>query len=142
MALFARVGRVVVAMAVAGVLLAGCDSGDDDVVSGDETTSSTAPSTTTTIGGSPQDDAVRVSMKEFSFDPKDVTVTKSAIALKLSNTGSARHTFTADDPKLDQEVEPGKETEVLIAMGAKTEFTFYCRFHRASGMQGKVVLKP
>lgn len=138
MALFKRVGPIVVAVGVAGLLLAGCDSGDDDDVVSDDTTTSTS----TTVGGSPQDDAVRIAMKDFSFDPKDVTVAKSAVAIKLSNTGSARHTFTVDNPKVDQEVEPGKETEVLVAMGSQTEFTFYCRFHRAGGMQGKVTLKP
>jgi plastocyanin len=119
-------GRGQRAAALAGVLaavvgLAACDSGGGG-------------------GGGAKADK-KTGATSFAFDPKAVTVAKSVFAIKLANSGSTAHTFTIDEAHVDQQVEPGKSSEVLVTMGSAKQFTFYCRFHRGVGMEGTLTLQ-
>jgi plastocyanin len=133
--------RTAIAVVLVAVLLAACsDDGDDGATASSSTSTSTTSSTI--AAGNPQDTAKTITIKDFSFDPAEVTVAQRAVALKLSNTGSTSHTFTIDNPKIDVELGAGSNNEVLVDLGQQTEVVFYCRFHRSRGMQGKLVVKP
>jgi plastocyanin len=133
--------RTAIALVLVAVLLAGCS--DDGAKDKAGTTSTSTSTTSTTLApGNPQATAKTITIKDFSFNPAEVTVAKRAVALKLNNTGSAGHTFTIDSPKIDVEIGAGSNSEVLVDLGQQTEVVFYCRFHRSRGMQGKLVVKP
>lgn len=132
-----RAALVVVLMATG----AACgDDGDGDGEEGGASTSST--SSTTAPGGSPQESGLALTMKDFAFEPKALTAKGSTLAVNLTNAGSAGHTFTIDDPKIDTTVPAGGTGQVLVALGSKTSVAFYCRFHRASGMEGTITVSP
>lgn len=130
--------RFGVAITLVAVLIAGCSDDGDDAAATSTSTSTT--STTAAAQGSPQDKANEITIKDFAFDPTRVTVSEKAVAIKLTNTGSARHTFTIDDPKVDFEIAPGTTTQALVALGDKTEASFYCRFH-PSQMKGTIAFQ-
>jgi plastocyanin len=61
------------------------------------------------------------------------------ITLTLHNEGQNPHTFTVDDVNVDEELQPGDEgVTVDIAFPPSGSLTFYCRFHRGSGMLGSL----
>ncbi len=140
----ARFRRAAALMIVAVTVAAGACSddggdGNGDVGGSASSTSQSTPSTTAP-GGSPQDNAISVTMKDFSFDPSSLSSKGAAVAVSLTNTGNASHTFTIDDPKIDTAVPAGSTGQVLVSLAGKTEVVFYCRFHRGSGMQGKLTV--
>jgi plastocyanin len=55
----------------------------------------------------------------------------------VDNTGAVDHTFTVDAQGVDEELAPGDsiDVDVKIPKNGKAAI-FYCRFHKASGMQG------
>lgn len=131
-----RLGRltiVALAVTVAGLAPA-CGSDDDTDPVGDESTS------TTGSADSPQDVANTVQMRDFAFAPNELQVPSGATTLKVQNAGSARHTFTMDEPSTDQEVSAGSNADVSLDLPEPGEYVFYCRFHRGSGMEGKLVV--
>jgi plastocyanin len=134
--------RTAIALALIALLLAGCSDDGGGKEGDNAATTSTSTTSTTLAPGNPQDTANTITIKDFSFDPAEVTVTQRAVALKLKNTGSTGHTFTIDSPKIDVEIGAGSNSEVLVDLGQQTEVVFYCRFHRSRGMQGKLVVKP
>src|SRR6266508_290179 len=54
----------------------------------------------TSGGGGPQPTVQAISMGEYSFSPKDVTI-KAGTIVKWSNVGTLDHTTTSDSPGWD-----------------------------------------
>lgn len=80
---------------------------------------------------------VAVEMGDTYFDPTFIKAKPGeVVTVNLSNEGQMPHTFTIDDHGVDQEVDPGQKATVTVTMPASGDLVFYCRFHRASGMQG------
>jgi len=102
----------------------------------DDDTDDVADTTTSSVEAS---ETSQVKMKDFSFDPKVVEVPTTGAALRLVNEGTAAHTFTVDSLDIDQEVAAGSQVEVTVE-ALDGEVPYYCRFHRAQGMEG--TLRP
>jgi plastocyanin len=64
----------------------------------------------------------------------------STVKLELANDGSAEHTFTIDSQKVDKELKGGEKAEVTVKFPASGSVQFYCRYHKASGMVGKLTV--
>ena len=123
--------RLFLAVLLTVVLVGACNGDADD--SADDTTTSTAPGITV------QAETTAVTATDFAFDPTTVQVKAgSPVAVRLSNKGKAPHTFTVDALRIDQQVAPGEEVEVLIQAPTASSHTFYCRFHRGQGMEGSL----
>ena len=123
--------RLPLAVLLTVALLGACNDDGDD--SADGTTTTTGP------GSTVQAETTSVTANDFAFDPTTVQVKAgSPVALRLSNKGNAPHTFTVDALRVDQQVAPGEEVEVLIQAPTATSHTFYCRFHRGQGMEGSL----
>jgi uncharacterized cupredoxin-like copper-binding protein len=56
----------------------------------------------------------------------------------LDNPGDFEHTFTIDDAEIDEVLDPGTRTEVVVVVPDEGSLAFYCRFHVDFGMQGTV----
>ena len=109
---------------------------DDDAAAQDTTTATSAPAS----GDSVKDAAQTIQARDFAFEPKELQVIAGTATLTVQNVGAARHTFTIDTPRADTEVSPGEDADVIVNLPGAGEYVFYCRFHRASGMQGKLVV--
>lgn len=142
----------------AAVLIAatGCGGGgnDNDALSGSTTTPATAPGTSApgtsappvTLSGTVNDhgtkdlagaDEVDVELDDFYFGPTFIKAAPGAqVKVELENEGKAPHTFTIDALKVDQTVQPGEDATVTVTLPASGPVAFYCKFHKAQGMQG------
>jgi plastocyanin len=154
--------KVVAAGAAAIVLLAGCGSDDDTPTSGSGTTpAASAPAATATsktAEPSPDESAavklegkvtvhdsadlpasgeIEMEVDDSYFEPTFVKTTAGAkVTVKLRREGSLPHTFTIDKVKVDQMLEPEATATVSFTMPDSGHLNFYCKFHRATGMQG------
>ncbi|MBW3669101.1 MAG: cupredoxin domain-containing protein [Actinobacteria bacterium] len=125
--------RLSFAVLLTVVLVGACNGDADD--SADDTSTTTGPGVTV------QATTTAVVATDFAFDPATVQVSAgSPVALRVSNKGNAPHTFTVDALAIDQEVDPGEEVEVLIQAPTAASHVFYCRFHRAQGMEGTLLV--
>ena len=80
---------------------------------------------------------VDVELGDYYFDPKDLSGdVGKAVTAQLKNEGKAVHTFTIDELGVDQTVQPGQEATVSFAPTNGGTIAFYCKFQRASGMEG------
>src|SRR4051812_5017656 len=146
--------KILVLLGAALLVFAAC--GGDNSSGGTTTTGST----TTTGGGSVAAPAVTLSGKVSNHGAGDATggdidveldndgsgfyigptfikaTAGETVTVHLKNTGSAPHTFTIDALNVDKELQPGDTADVDVTLPASGATPFYCKFHKASGMQG------
>lgn len=77
----------------------------------------------------------------FFFDNTFLKTQPGSVQLELENDGNVPHTFTVDSQKIDKVLEPGAKATVTLNVADSRPVVFYCRFHRASGMQGALFTK-
>jgi plastocyanin len=83
-----------------------------------------------------------VELDDFYFEP---TVLKGMpgekVTLELKNEGNEEHSFTVDSQGLDKDVEPGDEGEVTVTIPKSGAISFYCKYHKSSGMAGALAVE-
>jgi plastocyanin len=100
--------------------------------------SSYGTSTTASLAGSSAaSGSLRVEQMDFRFQPQTLSAgAGKAATIVLVNSGSVTHTFTIDELGVDKSVAPGQTATVSFTPTKGGDLTFYCRFHRGSGMTG------
>jgi plastocyanin len=87
------------------------------------------------------DGKTEVEMDDFYFEP---TVLEGKpgqkVTLELKNEGNTEHSFTIDSEKVDRELGPGEEAEVDVTIPKSGVVSFYCKFHKSSGMAGALAV--
>jgi plastocyanin len=82
-----------------------------------------------------------VELDDFYFEP---TVLEGKpgqkVTLELKNEGETEHTFTIDSQNVDQDLGPGEEAEVDVTIPKSGVVSFYCKFHKSSGMAGALAV--
>lgn len=83
---------------------------------------------------------VKVGMKNGMFVPEVVTVSVGDTVVWLNDDEDTHHRVTFDDPSLisSENLRPNKEYSVTFSRSG--EFAYNCRYHKDSGMKGKVVV--
>jgi len=88
-------------------------------------------------------------LKEFLFDPKDVTVTGTGeIVFVVKNQGAIEHNLVLEVPGGKTVtpvaiIEPGQTTRVMVSLPAGF-YTIYCSLpgHREAGMAATLRVRP
>ncbi|MEU3569056.1 cupredoxin domain-containing protein [Kitasatospora sp. NPDC036755] len=120
--------RAATLLLAAGPVLTGCVS--SFMVPGPEETGSTAaPSPEpSSPAPSPTPFAGTVAMRDFSFEPADLTVRPGTV-VTVTNTGTTPHTLTAQDGTFDTgPVAPGA-TATVTAPSQPGASSYLCAFH-------------
>jgi plastocyanin len=82
-----------------------------------------------------------VELDDYYFEP---TVLEGKpgqkVTLELKNEGKTVHSFTIDSQGVDQDVQPGDEAEVSVTIPKSGMVSFYCKFHKSSGMAGALAV--
>ena len=145
-----RRGVVIIAGCVLVLAAAGCGSSSSSS-SGTTTEESSGGGGQKTIAGvnandhgtKPVEDSgkTEVEMDDFYFEP---TVLEGKpgqkVELELKNEGETEHSFTIDSQNVDQELGPGEEAEVDVTIPKSGVVSFYCKFHKSSGMAGALAV--
>jgi uncharacterized cupredoxin-like copper-binding protein len=84
-----------------------------------------------------------VTLTEYKFDPKDVTVHSGSVTFTLVNAGTISHDMTIADQSgkvIDKSelVQAGDSKEFTVANLPAGKYVIYCDVpgHRAAGMEG------
>ena len=130
------VGSVVLALLAAGcgkTATANGNGGSPSPSPSPSTMPSTGPNAgyTTKVDEGPND--------TFTFAPATVTV-KQGQQLTLDNVSNAPHTFTVTGKNIDVQTNPGATAQATIAL-PPGRYPFFCRFHKALGMKGVLVVR-
>jgi plastocyanin len=147
-----RQGVLIVAVLGLGVvpLVAGCGSSSSSSSSGSTESSSSGGGKKTIAGVQANDHGTKtasssgkteVELDDFYFEP---TVLQGKpgeqVDLELKNEGKVEHTFTIDSQGIDQDLQPGDEAEVMVTIPKSGAVSFYCKFHKSSGMAGALAV--
>lgn len=81
-------------------------------------------------------DDVLVVTNDFKFIPKSLSADAGTVAIHVTNTDDALHTFTIDELGVDISILSGKTNRVEFEAEAG-EYRFYCKPH-APDMEGKI----
>jgi plastocyanin len=138
---------LILALLVAALvpLLAGCGSSSSS--SGNTTTESSSEGGQKSIAGVMANDhgtktvesggKTEVELDDFYFEP---TVLQGKpgekVELELKNEGKVEHSFTVNAQNIDKDLEPGGEAEVTVTIPKSGAISFYCKYHKSSGMAG------
>ena len=80
-----------------------------------------------------------VAAGDFFFSPTCVTgATAGTVTLTVHNGGQALHNVSIPDQGIDADVAPGETVTVSVRVGS-TPVSYFCKFHRTSGMVGAVL---
>lgn len=86
--------------------------------------------------------AVSLEAGDSFFAPTCETgVPAGKVTITLRNTGSALHNFSVPDQGIDTDVAAGKTITVEVDASAPA-LTFFCKYHRTSGMVGALLQGP
>jgi len=126
-----------------GLVAAACSSGNP----------STSPAPTTSGGATSPSQMVNdhgtkdlsgkaetsVELDNFYFAPTVLKGTAGQkLKLELENESGTLHNFTLEAQNIDQDVEPGKKTEVTVTFSQSGSLQFFCKYHKALGMAGEL----
>ncbi|MHB8626198.1 MAG: cupredoxin domain-containing protein [Aggregatilineales bacterium] len=75
---------------------------------------------------------VTITMKDFEFDPKTITI-KAGTKVIFVNQGTKKHTATADDNSFDTGIITVGSSAAAIPFNKRGTFPFYCQFHGGPG---------
>ena len=108
----------------AALMLAACGGGEEGGESGG--------------GGSTESGATTLSMVDNAFEPASFTVASGA-TVKVTNDGEAPHNISVEGAGIDEDVEAGQSTSVAFDL-EPGDYTMFCEFHRAAGMEGALTV--
>jgi len=134
-------GVVVIAALFLVFAAAGCGGSSKSSSDSEETTSTTIMGSQVESHGTKDvttaSGKVEIELYDNYFEP---TILKGKpgqmVELELKNEGKAAHTFTLAEQRVDEEIQPGDETEAKIKFPASGELKFVCKFHQGQGMIG------
>jgi plastocyanin len=82
-----------------------------------------------------------VELGDYYFKPTVLEGTAGQkVTLELKNDGQVEHTFTIDAQGIDQDLQPGDTAEVTVTIPKSGAVSFYCKFHKSSGMAGALAV--
>jgi plastocyanin len=127
--------KLLVAVMAFGLVAAACSSNDSGSGgNGGSTTGTTGTTgstgTTGTTGGGGGSKTATITIKDFAFDPNQITGTAgSTLTITVTNNDSTEHSFTLDDNSVTQDVAPGKTETVEVPLPDSGTVGWHCRFH-------------
>lgn len=84
---------------------------------------------------------VSITAQDYSFQPAQISgVAGKPFRVTITNQGNATHSFVIDELNINQTISPGQQATVTVSPSGAGQLTFYCRFHRSSGMQGTLTV--
>jgi plastocyanin len=150
-----RRGAVTAAVGLLVLVAAGCGGGyggsskSDNGTSTESSTGRSGGGQKTIAGVNANDHGTKVvsgetevELDDFYFEPT-VLEGKAGekVTLELKNEGKVEHSFTVDSQGIDKDLEPGEDAKVSVTIPKSSVVSFYCKYHKSSGMAGGLAVK-
>ena len=142
-----RTASFAVVVALAGLAAGGC--GGSGGSGGGTSTTAAAGGQQTVAGVLANDHGTRtvsgtteVELDDYYFKPT-VLQGKAGqkVTLELKNEGKVEHSFTIDSQGIDKTLAPGAKATVTVTIPPSGAVSFYCKFHKSSGMAGALAVE-
>ena len=126
-------------MVVALLVLVGCGANENPAINTPAPSSTSASSACANFA--PVPGTATIAMRDNVFDPSCLTVAASQ-PVTLENRGTAVHNLSIVRGEIEIDVQPGstKDLDPLGGTLSPGSYPFFCRFHRALGMRGTIVV--
>lgn len=83
----------------------------------------------------------QITTQDFTFSPSTLQVESGTRnAVKVTNEGGSLHNLTIEGRSVDKDIEPGASQSVTFEAGSIGTVSFYCKYHKASGMVGTLTI--
>lgn len=83
-----------------------------------------------------------VELYDYYFEPTVIQgKAGQKVTLELKNEGKVEHSFTLGSQGIDKTIAPGQDAKVTVTIPASGSVSFYCKFHKSSGMAGALAVK-
>ena len=143
-----RQGVVIIAGALLLLAAAGCGSSSSSS-SGSTRESRSSGGQRTIAGVNANDHGTKTVSKETELELDDYYFKPTVIqgkagqkvTLELKNEGKVEHSFTIDSQEIDKTLSPGEDAKVTVTIPASGSVSFYCKFHKSSGMAGALAVE-
>ncbi len=145
-----RQGVVIIAGALLLLAAAGCGSSSSGSSGSTSGSSGSGSGGQRTIAGVMANDhgtktvskETEVELDDFYFEPTVIQgKAGQKVTLELRNEGKVEHSFTIDSQGVDKTLSPGADTKVTVTIPASGSVSFYCKFHKSSGMAGALAVE-
>jgi plastocyanin len=101
-----------------------------------EAGASSAPSP---ASGESASEELIVIMRDDFFQPRDLSV-GSGDLIRVANDDAGPHTFAIETTPVDLEIGPGSSESLPLNGLAAGTYSFYCKDHRSTGMEGTITI--
>ena len=145
-----RRGAAIAALGWLVLVAPGCGGGYGGSSKADSSSTKSSGSGQKTIAGVHANDhgtevvsgEAKLELDDFYFAPT-VLEGKAGqqVTLELENEGKVEHSFTIDSQGIDEDVEPGEDAKVSVTIPKSGVVSFYCKYHKGSGMAGGLAVK-
>lgn len=83
-----------------------------------------------------------VELDDYYFNPTVIQgKAGQKVTLELKNEGKVEHSFTLDAQHIDKTIQSGEDVTVTVTIPASGSVSFYCKFHKSSGMAGALAVE-
>ena len=90
---------------------------------------------TKTVSGS----SIELEADNFYFEPSVIRGTPGEkVTVTLKNSSGTEHNFTVKDQHVDVDIDAHESKTATITIPSSGSVSFYCEYHRSSGMAGLV----
>ena len=132
--------RTAAGLMTLGLLAAACgSSGGSGSAYGGGATSPSAGSSASSGASTGGASLLTLTQANYQFAPAKITVNQGDTITVSDTTPSTPHSFTIDGTSIDVTNNAGQSQDVTIDLQPGT-YTFYCKFHRSSGMEGTLTV--
>ena len=133
-----RLTTAAIAIAAAGLVLAGCGGSSSSSAKSSTTTEASSSATSAAAGGAP----LNVVTKDFMFVPTTLTAkVGQPVTVTIKNEGQAEHNFSITSLKVNTDVQKATTQTVTFTPTAAGDVQFFCEYHHTSyGMVGTLTV--
>jgi len=132
-------------------LLTGCGSSSSSSNSTTGSTGSSGGGGQKTIAGVMANDhgtktasssgTTEVELYDYYFEPTVIEgKAGQKVRLELKNEGKVEHSFTVSSESIEKTLSPGGKAEVSVTIPKSGVVSFFCKFHKSSGMAGALAV--
>jgi plastocyanin len=145
-----RRGVVIIVGALLALAAAGCGSSSSSSSGGGGGSTGSSGGGQKTVAGVKANDhgtklvskEAEVELDDYYFQPTVIQgKAGQKVTLELKNEGKVEHSFTLDAQGIDKTLGPGEDAKVTVTIPPSGAVSFYCKFHKSSGMAGALAVQ-